>query len=131
MTLTESSSPFSQANTFHKACLAWIVGVRNRHSVALSLTGLPSLQNRMYALAVGLYNHLLYMQDSNPAKFMLDWYQHQIPWPEQILLPRAALRHILSPLPHLLPRPPATVVPVHERMREYQMCELHCPGGLA
>src|SRR5208337_436842 len=57
---------FREAISFHDSCLAWIVGVQNRGALARSLTGLPSLEDRMYALAVGLRQHLITTHRDNP-----------------------------------------------------------------
>ena len=122
---------FQDALTFHNSCLAWIIGVKNRTALARSLTGLPSLWDQMYALAVGFYRHLKSMHQDNPALKVLTWYHSNIPWPSASLLPRAALDSLLSSLPQLSPQPPQTSVTFQERMCAFQMRQLSSSGGLA
>ena len=122
---------FQDAQAFHNSCLAWIVGVRNRTALARSLTGLPSLWDRMYALAVGFYKHLKNMHPDNPATKVLTWYHSHIPWPSSSLLPRAALNSLLRHLPHLSPQPPRTSVTLKERIYAFQLKQLSSSIGLA
>jgi len=122
---------YQDALTFHDSCLAWIIGVRNRNALARTLTGLPSLWDRMYALAVGFHKHLKNMHSDNPASSVLIWYQVHIPWPSTSLLPRAALDSLLRQLPHLLPQPPRTSVTIGEQIRAFQLLQLSANSGLA
>ncbi len=121
---------YQDALSFHDSCLAWIIGMRNRNAVACALTGLPSLWNQMYALAVGFYRHLQNMDTDNPVAPILAWYRLHIPWPAASLLPRAAQDSLLRQLPQLPLVPPRTSVTVRERIRAFQMQQLSLGGGL-
>ena len=121
---------FRDALSFHDSCLAWIVGIRNRNALARSLTGLPSLDDRMYALAVGLHRHLASMDLDNPAGPILTWYRRSVPWPETAILPRAAQVSLLRQLPSLPPRPSGALATLQERLCAFQLQRLSLAGGL-
>ena len=74
----EDNVVFAEVETFHNSCLSWIIGIKNRMAVARSLIGLPSLADRMFALAMDLFQHLQDMHQENPASAILQWYRIHI-----------------------------------------------------